>query len=318
MDKNDILSGVFSTLRLSGDLYFLADLKGDFAIEVPAERRRIRFHLVRQGHCWLRLPDGTLQELSLGDLAIIPNGIGQILSGTPDAAPVTLGEVISGGGLESGTLTYGSGERRARLLCGFCQFDEAIDHPVLASLPALILVRSEDLGVEPWTTATLRLLAMEAELNVQGTIGVLTRLLEILFIQTIRRIDTSAEGAGQGFVAALSNTKLSKALQAIHSRPGHDWTTASLAAEAGMSRARFADHFSACVGMPPIGYLTRWRLILARDLLANSGLNMAEVAERCGYASVPSFTRRFKEAFGEGPGAYRRSAGGRRIAPEIR
>lgn len=307
MDKKDILSGVFSTLRLNGDLYFLTDLKGDFAIEVPAERRRIRFHLVRQGHCWLRLPDGTLQELNEGDLAIVPHGIAQILSGTPDAAPVPLGEVIAGGGLEAGVLTYGTGGRRARLLCGFCQFDEAIDHPVLASLPALLLVRSEDLGAEPWTVATLRLLAMEAELDTQGSTGVLTRLLEIVFIQAIRRLGSAEDETAQGFVAALSDSRLGRALRVIHERPSHDWTTGGLAAEAGMSRARFAERFTALVGMPPIGYLTHWRLILARDLLVNSPLDMAEIAERCGYASVPSFTRRFKETFGLGPGAYRRS-----------
>ena len=308
MDNKDILSDVFSTLRIRGDLYFLADLRGDFSIEVPPEQRRIRFHLVRQGRCWLRLMDGTVRELNEGDIAIVPNGIAQILSGAPDLAPVSLGEVVSSGALEAGLLTYGSGERRARLLCGFCQFDETIDHPILTGLPALLVIRSEDLGTEPWTIATLRLLAMEAELNSQGSTGILTRLLEIVFIQAVRRIEAGWGDSPQGFIAALSDVKLSRALQVIHQKPHLDWTTVSLAAEAGMSRARFADRFASLVGMPPISYLTQWRLTLARDLLANSLMDMTEVAGRCGYASVPSFSRRFKEVFGVGPGAYRRSA----------
>lgn len=308
MDKYDILSDVFSTLRIRSNLYFLAELKGDFSIEVPPERRRIRFHLVRQGRCWLRLPDGRVQELGEGDIAIVPNGIAQVLSGTPDAAPVSLGEIVAGGALREGLLTYGVGERRARLLCGFCQFDEELDHPVLTGLPALLTLRSEDLGGEPWTAATLRLLAMEAELNGQGSTGILTRLLEIVFIQAVRRIEAGLGEEARGFIVALSDDRLSKALRGIHKKPSLDWTIAALAKEAGMSRARFADRFTTLVGMPPIGYLTRWRLSLARDLLVNSALDMAEVAARCGYASVPSFSRRFKEAFGIGPGSYRRSA----------
>ena len=75
-----------------------------------------------------------------------------------------------------------------------------------------------------------------------------------------------------------------------------------------MSRARFAARFAEVVGLPPIGYLTAWRLMKARALLAESGLDMAEIASRCGYASVPSFSRRFKTAFGVGPGSYRREA----------
>jgi len=76
-----------------------------------------------------------------------------------------------------------------------------------------------------------------------------------------------------------------------------------------MSRTRFAARFAGEVGMPPMDYLTSWRLAKARRLLADTGLGMAEVAERCGYASVPSFSRRFKERFGVGPGAFRRSPG---------
>lgn len=75
-----------------------------------------------------------------------------------------------------------------------------------------------------------------------------------------------------------------------------------------MSRARFADRFATLVGVPPIAYLTSWRLMKARALLASSHLAMEEVAARRGYASVSSFTRRFKTAFGIGPGSYRSSA----------
>ncbi|WP_282609499.1 AraC family transcriptional regulator [Pelagibius sp. Alg239-R121] len=308
MDNSDVLSDVFSTLRIHSELYFQAELRDGFSIELPPEKRRVRFHLVQQGHCWLRVPGQVERELNEGDLAIVPDGAGQILSSGPQIDPIPLAEVLAAGALDQGLLRYGSGERRARLLCGFCHFDEAIDHPVLTSLPALLLVRAGDLGAEPWTAAALRLLSMEADLKAQGSKGILTRLLEIVFIQSVRRMKAELEDEPAGFIAALHDVKLSKALQAIHNEPQVKWTIGGLAKLAGMSRARFAERFTATVGVPPVGYLTHWRLSKARNWLASSELDMAEIASRCGYASVPSFSKRFKEVFGVGPGAYRRSS----------
>ena len=190
---------------------------------------------------------------------------------------------------------------RTELLCGFCQFDEAVDHPVLASMPGLVVLRSRHLAAEPWTLATLRLMALEADMAAQGTTGVLSRLIEILFIQTLRPTASSTELADNGYGAALTDIHLARALKAVHSHPGEVWTVQSLARIAGMSRTRFAERFTALVGLPPIEYLTHWRLMKARMLLRTTDLDMQEIADRCGYASVPSFSRRFKQAFGTGP-----------------
>ena len=308
MDNHDILSEVFSTLKLSSHLSFAAELRGDFAVEIPEGQRRIRFHLARQGRCWVAVSGTEAVELTEGDLAIVPNGAAQIVASDPQLPSVPLPDVVASGALADGVLTFGDSGPATRLLCGFCRFDEAIDHPVLSGLPSLMVVRQRDLGAEPWAAAALRLMALEADLNAAGTAGILTRLLEIVFMQSVRRMTASLEEDANGFIAALSDAQLSRALHAIHSEPQTVWTIGALAKLAGMSRARFAERFTALVGVPPIGYLTTWRLMKARALLADTALDMAEIAERCGYASVPSFTRRFKQAFGLGPGAYRRSA----------
>jgi transcriptional regulator GlxA family with amidase domain len=177
---------------------------------------------------------------------------------------------------------------------------------VLANLPAMLVLRPGELGGEPWATASLRLLSMEADLNGQGANGILARLLEIVLLQAVRRMASAQDGAVAGYMAALSDAQLSRALLAIHKEPDVAWKIQDLAELAGMSRARFADRFTAVVGMAPIGYLTAWRLIKARAMLAGCDLAMDVIADRCGYASVPSFTRRFKKTFGVGPGTYRR------------
>ena len=305
MAKPDLVSEVFSALRLRGELYFRAELGDGIAVRVPQERRRIRFHLVLQGQCRIGLEGGAPPVLlSEGDIALVPNGAAQIVGADDGAQVVALDDAIRAGALQDGVLRGGSGPAKARLLCGFCRFDESLDHPVTAVLPGIIHLRQGDLGAEPWIAAALRLLSLEAALDGQGSRAVLTRLIEIVVIQAARRL--GANGDADGFIAALNDRALQAALQAMHAAPERDWTVSALAREAGMSRARFADRFAASLGLPPIEYLTRWRLMKARSLLADTGLSIDDVAERCGYASLPSFTRRFKAQFGIGPGSFRR------------
>lgn len=310
MNSQDLLSEVFTTLRLRSELYFRAELTGAFAVEVPAEGRLVRFHFVRRGGCWLRDGAGSLRlELGEGDLAILPNGGAHILADDPGRKATPLPAVLAAAPPgPDGVLRLGAGAGRVELLCGFCQFDEDIAHPALAELPPLLVLRPRDLGAEPWTIAALRLLGLESELAGQGMEGILSRLLEILFIQALRRMQEGGAGTAPGYVAALADPQLSKALHALHAAPEAAWTLSALAKLCGMSRARFAAKFTRRVGLPPRTYLTRWRLLKARRLLRESDLSTEEIAARCGYASLPSFTRRYKAAFGIGPGAYRRGA----------
>lgn len=316
----DTLSSVFSALRLSAHLYFQADLRGDFAVELPKERRHIRFHLVLSGTCRILLSDGRVEILNEGDLVLVPNGARQVLAGGLERPPVPLAEALTKGRMAEGRFHYGADgvgdESRAampgaRLLCGFCRFDESLDHPLLAGLPAYILFSSAlaNGGVaEGGVAAGLDLMRREALSGSPGMEGILTRLLEILMLQSFR--DRAAAGhRGEGFAAALSDPQLARALNAFHDDPSLDWTLAKLAAAAGQSRARFAAHFKAVIGLPPAAYLRLWRILLARQMLTQTDLDVAEIAVRCGYRSLPSFSARFKKETGMGPGAYRRSAG---------
>lgn len=305
MSHQDVLSEVFSTLRLNGALYFRARLRGDFAVEVPRERRSIRFHLVRRGRCLVLVPGQPPVTLEAGDMVVIPDGAPQTLASGPDLRPVPLSDLLAACPLENGRLEYGTEGAEVGLVCGYCVFDESVDHPVLTSLPKSIVIRPREFPAEPWTGAALDLIAREAELEGPGMTGILARMLEIVFMQAMRRMSGGDERP-EGFMAALRDASLSRALGAIHDRPQHAWTVESLAGAAGMSRARFAERFTEQVGIPPIAYLTRWRLAKARDLLARTNLGLDEVASRCGYASGASFSRRFKLEYGQGPGAYRK------------
>ena len=305
MPHQDVLSEVFSTLRMNGSLYFRALLRGDYAVEVPRERRSVRFHLVRQGRCHVQVPGEPPLALEAGEMAIIPDGESQVLSSRPGLRPVSLPELLAAHPVKDGCLELGRDGDEVSLVCGYCVFDESVDHPVLTSLPKCIAIRQRELSGEPWARAALELLSSEAELEGPGMTGILARMLEIVFMQVVRRISVGEERP-EGFLAALRDASLSRALHAIHDRPQHAWTVESLAVQAEMSRARFADQFMEKIGVPPITYLTRWRLAKARDLLARTNHGLEEIAHRCGYSSGASFSRRFKLEYGLGPGAYRK------------
>jgi AraC-like DNA-binding protein len=94
----------------------------------------------------------------------------------------------------------------------------------------------------------------------------------------------------------------------MHRDPARPWTVASLAAEAGLSRAPFARRFTALLGRPPLTYLTWWRMTTAARLLRESDAPLAAIAAEVGYGSEFAFAAAFKRRHGVAPGRFRRSA----------
>ena len=166
----DIVSEVFSTLRLKSDIYFKADLRGEFAVEIPRDRKLIRFHLVSSGACWVktRAMDQPVL-LPQGGLAVIPNGRQQVLSSSPNGKPVPLDLILRENPVTGSLLRHqGRGPGRVQLLCGFCGFDEMAIHPVLEHLPDIIILTPDDLKAEPRMAASLRLMAWKATWTIRA------------------------------------------------------------------------------------------------------------------------------------------------------
>ena len=99
-----------------------------------------------------------------------------------------------------------------------------------------------------------------------------------------------------------------RALSLLHMRVQEDWTAEKLAGEMNMSRSAFADRFTGVVGQPPMRYLTRWRMQLARQRLRESRDTVAQIAYDVGYASEAAFTRAFHRECGAPPAVWRRQA----------
>ncbi len=190
----------------------------------------------------------------------------------------------------------------AEVVCGTVQFGGGISNPITASLPSVVLVTLEHL---PGVEALLGLMFDEAFTEQDGRQAVLDRLCEVLMIHLLRHCVAHKLTQG-GTLAGLADTRLAKALSAIHQAPERNWSLIDMAAKASMSRARFAVHFHQVTGETPADYLAGWRIMLAQGLLRR-GRPLKHVAHEVGYGSASALTRAFQRKLGFSPGVWLKS-----------
>ena len=111
--------------------------------------------------------------------------------------------------------------------------------------------------------STLALIAAEAMHLRPGGEAVITRLADILVIQAIRSWIETDPAAQGGWLGALADRQIGRAIAMIHRDPARAWTVATLADELAMSRSAFAARFTALVDEPAMQYVTRWRMHVA-------------------------------------------------------
>jgi AraC-like DNA-binding protein len=175
-----------------------------------------------------------------------------------------------------------------------------IANPLMQALPAAVEMPLKD---SPELVGLIAFLQAEIEGNHCGGPTVQRRLGEVLMVRLLRH-QISRGSTEPGVLAGLSDLRVARALVAIHDRPGHGWTNADLAQEAGLSLSRFSELFAAAVGMTPMAYLRHWRLTVAHQDLVR-GDRVEQVARRYGYGSGEGFSRAFRARFGVNPVAMR-------------
>lgn len=170
---------------------------------------------------------------------------------------------------------------------------------LLDMLPAFMHVSGRSMGAAA-ITAVLGLLDGEAERPAMGHEVVTARLAEVLMIHAIRTF-TAASETTSGWLGALADPRIGRAIQSFHSDIAHPWTVAALAAEAGMSRAAFSSTFTRRIGQAPFAYMRNWRMTRARAAPAERHSSVSNVAASVGYTSQSAFGHAFRRTFGEAP-----------------
>jgi AraC-like DNA-binding protein len=247
--------------------------------------------------------------LQPGDFALVPHGAGHRLASESGVPAVKLFELpreqVSD---RYEILRHGGSGAPTTVICGAVRFDHPAAHRLVTLLPKVISVQAWNSPELDWIQSTLRLMAVEAKELRPGGETVITRLADILVIQAIRSWITKDPAARTGWLGALQDQQMGRAIALVHRNPGRSWTVASLADEVAMSRSAFAARFTELVGEPTMHYLARWRMHIALTWLEEEDAPLGEMARRLGYESEAAFSRAFKRFIGFPPGAVRRSA----------
>ncbi len=308
----DLLSDILMRVSLKGSLYFRTSFTPPWGVEVPRFAHVARFHYAHRGRCLVRV-EGMAAPVVIeqGDLLIIPRGAGHRLYGDAAAEDraLPLDRVVELSGFTgTGALVFGGGEddRETQLICGHFGFDPMARHPILDRLPGHILLRNYGETAGKWMESSLRLIGAEAGGAEIGGDLIALKMSEIIFAQALRAF-LAQEGKALPGLAGFSDPHVARALAAMHAAPATAWTVADLAREAGLSRTRFALRFSQLMDDTPMGYLTAWRMQIARHALRHTRDSVAAVAECVGYASEAGFARVFKRDTGQSPAAFRKA-----------
>ena len=315
----DMLSEMLRSVRLTGAVFLSARLTAPFGLISPkrfdegmpmAHLRHISvFHLVAEGDCAIETASGARRQVVAGDLLLLPFADQhRLCKGTaPDI--VFDPDLIRPGPIEGlWTVNHGGGGAETRIVCGFIEAAELFA-PMFRSLPELLVEHAADGMVGGRLAATVREMLSLVEAATPGAQAILGRMMELLFVEVLRRHAGRLPAGSRGLLAALNDPVVGRALQLLHADPARRWTADALAREAGSSRTVLGERFNGLLGRPPIEYLTGWRIQLAADRLRNGHDGIARIAADIGYESEAAFARAFKRVTGMTPGRWREGGG---------
>lgn len=311
----DLLSEVLALVRLAGALIFEVETRGAWGVTShplidkfaqllpPGTTQVIAFHILLDGHCWVRHASNGWFEMHPGHAVVVAHGDPHDLCDQPGRTMAPFEAMLDGRAVsELRRVRVGQAPNAsARLLCGFVGCDRRAFAPLYQALPPVFQVA---MGTR---MDTLVRYALTYGLDDDpGAAALRGRLAELLFVSALRVYMRDLPGAATGWLAGLRDPLVGRALQALHHEPCRHWSVDELALAIASSRSTLAERFRAVIGEPPMHYLTRLRMQLATRRLDESRHSVARIADEVGYESSAAFQRAFKRCFGVPPATWRR------------
>ena len=303
MERDDPLSDVLSLLKPKAYGFRGLDVGNPWSLHLPPGRF-VRCYAVLSGACALWI-DGIPSPTSLvaGDFIFLPHGEAIVLGSHENAPPIDLAAFFTV--VADGEIVLVNGGGACLGFGGYFDISEAPTRSLLGSLPSIVHLRGgEDHAGLRWFVERLM---GELRHPRPGSRLIAEHLCQTLFIEALRLHIAAKPHQEGGWLSALIDPQLSRAISAIHTDNGRRWTVTSLARIAGMSRSSFAARFASAVGEPAISYVTRWRMLLAADRLSRRA-PIEEVARDLGYGSPSAFGAAFRRTTGTSPRRYTRPA----------
>jgi AraC-like DNA-binding protein len=317
----DTLVGFLNGPRARGAFLLRAVMDPPWAVRVQDEAP-VALVAITAGEAWVLVGGEEPTRLGTGDIAVVCGPEPYVFADAPATPPgvvihpghrcttldgvdvvesMSLGLRTWGNTGDTGTGTSGA----TSMLIGAYEESTEVGRRLLDALPALAVVRGDD-----WDSPLVGLLADEVGRDEPGQEAMLDRILDLLLIAVLRAWFARPEAEAPAWYRAHGDPVVGRALRLLHNNPAHPWTVAVLASELAVSRAALARRFTELVGEPPMGFLTRWRLALAADLLREPGSTLTAVAQEVGYGSAFALSTAFKRERGVSPREHRRALAG--------
>lgn len=275
---------------------------GELSIDFP-QHTGVKCYALLSGSCFIVLDGMSPVELHAGDCFLLPHGRAFRLTTDLELTAVDYTVAIERGAMRK--KLCGSIPSGTFMAGGFFAFKGTPAEMILKSLPPMVrLHREPDKAAIRQSIERMR----EELANPQpGSALMAQHLAHALLIQALRLHLAEQAASGSGWLFALTDPQLSRAIAAMHDNPALPWTVQSLAQRAGMSRSVFASRFQAKVGTTPVEYLTRWRMLLAADRLKNTTQGTSAIAQSLGYDSDSAFGKAFRRIMGTSPRKFART-----------
>ena len=307
----DPLSDVLRAVKLNGAFFYLVEAGGPWSVAsaparelapriLPDAEHLISYHILLEGSCWAGVEGDSQVRMRPGDVVVFPHGDPHLMS-SEEGRRAVRGHTAPNRYPE--TQLLGPAEARdTRFVCGFLGCDVRPYNPLLSSLPRRMHLPGAAAG---WLSQFPQQVVAESRQGRLGSDTMLTRMAELMFVEVVRRHVEQLPEQQTGWLAGLADEVVGAALNALHERPQHAWTLAELAQTIASSRSVLAERFAKLVGLPPMQYLTRWRLQLAAEQLTRGSAKVAAISASVGYDSEAAFSRAFKRETGLSPAAWR-------------
>lgn len=289
----DLLADLVSDSH-AGSIYRRGWYTGPWNLRFGALEDR-GFHIVTVGTVYVRTPRETL-VLGPGDIILL--SVPHELATDLDAPPLTFEPTMGLASAEGGGDTC--------LLCGAYQLHDAAQHPVFSNLPEVVLLRAGER--DPAIDALVSVLDREFRSHGPGGRAIASRLIDAMLVYILRHWIEHECPTALGWLRALRDPVLARALALLHTRFDEPWPLERLARAAGTSRATLLRGFQAEVGRTPTQFLTARRLAAAASMLERTSMSLEEIATHVGYGSAFSFSKAFKRERGVAPSSVRATA----------
>lgn len=299
----EVLDDILEILRFRGSIFFHSSLAAPWGMSLMSSATP-RFHVALEGGFYLGTSDEKVSVRPM-EIVMLPTGDMHWIADQENRELVP--SERAGAACELGQPLFQQGDITNRLMCGLVEYEDAISHPFISSLPAIFHLADIHDKDPIWLTVQ----QIDAEIQRSGSRknAIIDRLTEVLFIQLLNQYIRDNVHL-EGFLSALQDSRIRKTLQLIHRNPEIPWTLDMISEEVGMSRATLQRKFKSELDISPITYLNRWRIAKAYQLVKYSNRSLDRVADSIGFSDARTMRKAFQRQYGVTPSELRKKASG--------